>query len=201
MLYSSVQTSDNFYDNKSIFPEFANGPLSEYRKKSSFDWKKLKTIIEDEETLLFRQKVWDFLKTNPEFARDSKSLTMDEYRHLSTRRMFVIFNENFFDVNMFITKPHLGGKYASTLISFDPSFSIKTTLAFGMFPNVLRSLGSSRLYPVVEDNLNAKNIGCFALTEISHGTNARGMTTTAKYDLKSGDYILNSDFEAAKVRL
>lgn len=108
------------------------------------------------------------METHPLFERSNRSLTLDENRQISTKRAFVINNEHFYHMEEFINRPDLASKFATTLMSFDPNFAVKLSLAFGMFPNVVRSLDSNdgRLNYIVEDNLRMNNYGAYALTEI-----------------------------------
>lgn len=60
-------------------------------------------------------------------------------------------------------------------------------------------MGSERHSKFLEDSLDGKIYGCYALTEIAHGSNARGMQTKATFDKTTQEFILNSpDFGAAK---
>lgn len=86
-----------------------------------------------------------------------------------------------------------------SLIAYEPSFAIKASLGTKMFPGVLRTMGSERLLQYAEAAESGAIHGCFALTEVSHGSNALGMRTRATYDSKSRQFIIHTpDFESAK---
>lgn len=65
----------------------------------------------------------------------------------------------------------------------DQSLAIKFGVQFGLFGGAVYSLGTEKHHKkYVEALSKAELLGCFAMTETGHGSNVRGLETTASYD-------------------
>ena len=79
------------------------------------------------------------------------------------------------------------------LMFVDGSLAVKFGVQFGLFGGSIQNLGSKRhhdqyLKATGETNL----LGCFAMTETGHGSNVRGVKTTATYIHKDKSLIIHT---------
>jgi acyl-CoA oxidase len=80
-----------------------------------------------------------------------------------------------------------------TLAFHDISLVIKLGVQFGLFAGSIERLGTRYHHErYLPDAASAALIGCFAMTEIGHGSNVQGLETTAVYQRASDDFILHS---------
>lgn len=73
----------------------------------------------------------------------------------------------------------------------------KFAVNLNLYFKTLDNLGTQ-----IHDELKLKtreglDIGCFALTELGHGSNVRGILTTAHYDANSEQFIINTPTDLA----
>ena len=66
-------------------------------------------------------------------------------------------------------------------------------LQFNLFGGTVLKLGTERHHKRYLDGIdNLNDIGCFGLTELGYGNNAVEMETTAIYDPKTKEFVVNT---------
>ncbi len=93
-----------------------------------------------------------------------------------------------------------GGNVAGfeELVIADPSLQIKAGVQWGLFGSAVVHLGTAehqdKWLPGI---MNLEIPGCFAMTEIGHGSDVASIATTATYDPQAQEFIINTPFQAA----
>lgn len=79
------------------------------------------------------------------------------------------------------------------MLYVDGSMAIKFGVQFGLFGGSIQKLGTKKHHDLyLSDTGKATLLGCFAMTETGHGSNVRGIKTTATYDEKTDSIVIHT---------
>ncbi|CAH0175351.1 acyl-CoA dehydrogenase family protein [Rhodococcus fascians] len=75
----------------------------------------------------------------------------------------------------------------------DLSLMVKAGVQWGLFGGAIENLGTERHHEAyVPKIINLELLGCFAMTETGHGSDVQSLETTATYDPKTDEFVINS---------
>ncbi|MCB9080356.1 MAG: acyl-CoA dehydrogenase family protein [Lewinellaceae bacterium] len=80
----------------------------------------------------------------------------------------------------------------------DISLAIKFGVQFGLWGGTILALGTERHHEAYLKATGEMQLpGCFAMTETGHGSNVRGLETTATFDSATGEFVIHTPHEDA----
>jgi len=82
-----------------------------------------------------------------------------------------------------------------TLAHHDLSLLVKFGVQFGLFGGSVQNLGTERHHETLRAIGRGELLGCFAMTEIGHGSNVRELETTATW--RDGGFVIHSPSDGA----
>lgn len=183
------------------FKTIAKTVTSNYHTSSTFDIKKLTQILDGKQSAIIK-KVKSVI-SRPDFAYETSTDTA-VYRKKVFDWCTILAEENL--GNMAYPKQYGGGENSAdyfaimeTLSYHDLSLVIKFGVQFGLWGMSIQSLGTEKHYiKYLKDIGSLKLPGCFAMTETNHGSNVKGLETTATYNHENQSFTINTPHEKAQ---
>ena len=175
--------------------------LQNYRNLSSFSSRELAYFLEGRDAISFKDEIYKTLEKDPLFHQSATDLSTEDHQILALKWYKRITEYNF---NQDIPSGLSGLTnhliYTEVLAALDISVAAIDGLNNGVFSRGLSIFSQDKeVLDISSRTQNMEVIGSFSLTELSHGSDVKGIRTTATYDSATQQFVVHTpDVEAVK---
>lgn len=170
-------------------------------RKSALD-KKLQAVLDGDHADI-RNEARAFF-TQPDMLPPQPGIPKEEYRELTLQWVNKMVEAGYSQIGF--DARYGGGGDPKKSINFiemlshqDLSLMVKQGVNFGLFGLGVQNLGTAKHHEkYLNDIMNGKLKGGFAMTEVAGGSDVQGVTTEAVYDHKTCSFTLNTPTDGAR---
>jgi acyl-CoA oxidase len=183
------------------FKTITNTFTANYQTNDRFEVEKLTKILDGNQARIIK-KVKSII-SQPDFAYETSTDTA-VYREKVYDWCKILAKENL--GNMAYPKEYGGGENIADYFAImealsyhDLSLVIKFGVQFGLWGMSIQSLGTEKHYSKYLKDIGSLRLpGCFAMTETNHGSNVKGLETTATYNHEDQTFTIHTPHEKAQ---
>ncbi|GER47609.1 acyl-coenzyme A oxidase [Striga asiatica] len=145
-----------------------------------------------------QQRVYDYFNSRPEL-RTPLEISKDDHRELCMRQLMGLVREAGIRPFRYVVEDP--AKYFAILEavgSVDMSLGIKMGVQYSLWGGSVLNLGTKKHKDKYFDGIdNMEYPGCFAMTELHHGSNVQGLQTTSTFDPIKDEFVIDTPDDGA----
>lgn len=145
-----------------------------------------------------QERIFDFFRSRPDLQTPVEISTKD-HRELCMRQLAALVNEA--GVRPFryvVDDPSLYFAVLEAVGGVDISLAIKLGVQYSLWGGSVVNLGTKKHKDKYFDGIdNLEYPGCFAMTELHHGSNVQGLQTTATFDPITDEFVIDTPNDGA----
>ncbi|KAM2958235.1 hypothetical protein FF2_025125 [Malus domestica] len=202
-------------------PSWSSNPLSpnpclgfsppELSEPFEFDTKEMRKLL-DAHNLEDRDWLFGLMKQsklfNPReaggrvFIAPDYNQSMEQQRQMTMKRIVYLLDRGVF--KGWLTDKGVDAElrkfaFFEVIGIFDHSLAVKLGVHFFLWGGAIQFFGTKRHHDKwLSDTENYAIKGCFAMSELGHGSNVRGIETVTTYDSSTGEFVINTPCESAQ---
>ena len=144
----------------------------------------------------YEKKAYTYLKRDTSFTpKTDQDMKITNYKDYTNDLFFKLIKSLRYTPEDFIANPNFYVYLALIGVLINPSVSTKVGVQYGLYYGSLIKLGTEKHAVWARRASVLKDLGCFMMTEMAHGSNVQGILTTATYLHPERCFVVNTPHE------